>query len=227
MKFLRNFVSAILGGISIGLGSAAYLALKDNSLIAASLIFSVGFLAVVVFEFGLFTDKSGYLFTKNQIEHNLSRLFTTLLGNLIGAWLCGAAFCSKLYSLASSDIRNMVSCSYLELFVGSIVCGILIFITMHGYRKAGSGLTACVLLVAAGAAVMLCGGNYVLFNMFLMGIGVKSSTLYSREMLQAMATLVIGAIGNAVGAVVFASLCRFKDGTSDSQHNSHRLKHHD
>ena len=142
MKFLRNFVSAILGGISIGFGSAAYFALKDESLIAAALIFSLGFLAVVVFEFGLFTDKSGYIFTKGQIEHNLSKLFTTLLGNLIGAWLCGAAFCTALYDVALATIKNMTSCSYFGVFIGAVVCGMLIFIAMHGYRKASSDFMA-------------------------------------------------------------------------------------
>lgn len=226
MKILRNFVSALLGGIAIGIGSAAYLVLKDEFPFAAALVFSAGFLAVAVFELGLFTDKSGSVLKKGRIEHNLSKLLITLLGNWAGSMLCGLAFNSKVYDIATGAIQAKVYGSYLELFVDSVFCGMLIFIAMHGYRKAGNGFTGCTILMGAVSAMALLGTDYAPFNAFITTAGINTFSTYSKFAAQIMAVFVLSAIGNILGAVIFSSLYKFKDGSDRHDGNSHQAKHH-
>ena len=55
----RQFVSAVLAGMMIGMGGTVYLS-QTNSVVG-SFLFAVGLFTVVVFQLHLFTGKIGYL----------------------------------------------------------------------------------------------------------------------------------------------------------------------
>ncbi len=225
MKFLRNFVSAFLGGISVSLGCAAYYLLKDTSPVIASLMFSVGFLVVAVFNFGLFTDRAGHLFGNGKTERNFKTLLISLLGNVSGSLLCGVFFINKLYSTITVIFQEKItSLNVVELFIGSLLCGVLIYTGLHGFRKAGSGFTGSIMLIGSTTLIGLCGFEYSLFNVFLTGAGIEKFSSYSNNALSILALWLISAIGNALGAILFAYLCRFKD--SEESHSSKHDKHH-
>ena len=224
MKFLRSFVSAFLGGIAISLGCAAYCLFYGTSPILASFMFAIGFLAVVIFKFDLFTDKMGHLFDKGRTEKNIKTLFTTLFGNLGGAILGGTLLLSKVYDLANPILSDKVlRTDTLALIASSFVCGILIYIGLHGFRKAGSGFTGCLVLVGATMLIGLCGFDYALFNAFLTGAGIRIIGNYSSYAVQLLVLWIGSAIGNAAGAVAFAYLCKFSN-KEDSDSDSHKHK---
>ena len=64
MSKLRDFVYAVLAGISISIGGVVYLSL-DNK-IAGALLFTAGLYAIVLNGLFLYTGKIGYLVTEKD-----------------------------------------------------------------------------------------------------------------------------------------------------------------
>ncbi|MBQ8837214.1 MAG: formate/nitrite transporter family protein [Clostridia bacterium] len=225
MKFLRTLVSALLGGIAVGLSCTAYLLLKGDSPFGAAMVFAMGFLAVGVLDFSLFTDKSGNLFTTGNIEKNISKLLTTLLGNITGVVVCALSVRSQLYSVSNDLAQATISGSYFELFLNSVLCGMLVYIALHSFRVAG-GFTGSTTLILASISLTLLSSGYSLFNVFILANGVTSFTTFTGNLYKIIVVVFLTAIGNVTGAVIFSLLSKFKDGTDDERHNDHQLKHH-
>lgn len=225
MKFWKNLVSAILGGISISLGTAAYLAVKQESILAACLLFSMGFLAVAIFEFGLFTDKAGFLFEKGNTENNIKRLLVALTGNIIGSLVAGIALISKVNIPAKEVFTENYYGLDFGFFLSSILAGALIYIAMHGYRKADGKFASCAILILATAIIPACGLEYVISNTFSIGAALTNANQYTSYFFQIACIEILSAFGNAIGAVAFASLYRLKNASDDHRHGHRHHKH--
>ena len=225
MKNIRGFISAILGGFAVSIGCTAYLLLKNESPLIAALMFGTGFLAAVVFGLKLYTDKSGYLFTHGKLERNIVKIIATMLGNIIGAFICGFAVSSRVYQNAYSALKTCITGSFVDLLIGSFICGILIYIGIHGYRKAG-GFTGCLLLFTSTTMIMLCDFDYALFNIFTVSASFKNLDYITSNIFNIVIAVFIAAIGNAIGAILFATLCKIKDEKDDDNHHHHHHHRH-
>ena len=218
MKFLRSFISAFLGGVSVSFGCAAYHMYFNTSPALASLMFAVSFLVIAIFKFNLFTDKIGHLFDKGKAEKNLETLGITLIGNLLGAFTCGTLFMSQFYDFVTDAAETKITkLDFLSVFFSSVLCGILIYIALHGFRKAGSGFTGSLILVGAIMLIGLCGFEYAVSNAFITGAGISNMSNYSKYGVQIAILWFGSALGNAIGAAAFAYLRKVSDTEESSK----------
>ncbi len=226
MKNFQTFISAVLGGIAIALGSAASLILNIDSPIASAIFFSMGLLAASVFEFSIFTDNLGSMFLKNHGSTQATKTFVIWFGNTIGALLTGIAMIPKVNTLASVVIESKFDISFANLCVDSILCGILIYIAMHGYRKSGGGFTGCAILVAAASVISVCDFEYALANTFYIGATFKSFYSYSKVIGEIFMLTIFVAIGNIIGAMFFSALNKLKNSDVEFEKRHHRHHRH-
>ncbi|MBQ6893170.1 MAG: hypothetical protein IJN48_03100, partial [Clostridia bacterium] len=122
-------------------------------------------------------------------------------------------------------LKNDIYGSYLDIFISSLLCGVLIFIAIHGFRKVG-GFAGCAILITASTMIMMCDFEYSLFNVFTVSAGIQNVSSYAALSLPIVAVIFLSAIGNALGAIIFASLYRFKENTDDSHRRHHHNHHH-
>ena len=230
VKTLKYFVSAILGGMAIALGSAASLVLSSESKIASAFVFSFGFLAAAILELGIFTDKPSMLFQKGHIDRHLARVIVLLLGNIIGAVIIGAASITMFNSIAKDIIEPKLIASPVSILVGSVLCGILIHIGMHGYHKAGAGFTGCAVLILATSVISVCEFDCGLQNIFYIVCAFDRYKLYINNAAPAIFLTLGAALGNIIGALIFAAFYKIKNmekqDRSHGRHRSHKSHHH-
>lgn len=224
MSHLSAFISAILAGIAVALGSAASFILGADHPVAAAFFFSFGMLAVAVFDLHLFTDKISHFFSKKNITECFLRVFITLLGNIIGAIAIGWTMKGKLDAPTTAYLIERFDAPFLKTLLDSALCGILIYIAMHGYRKAASGVVGCSVLLGATSIISICDLDYAIFNTFCVGAGFNNYRSYVRNWPNAVVVIIFVAIGNAIGALLFALLNKIKD--DESEGKKHHKHHH-
>ena len=118
-NFYKQFSSAVLAGICIGIGG--FMNLKFGGLVGA-LFFSFGLLTIVCERYNLFTGIAG-------VTHNMSKLSVALFGNVIGCFLM-----ARLAALTSSSIigsgtillSNRLAYGPLVCFLLSVPCGFIV-----------------------------------------------------------------------------------------------------
>ena len=228
MDFVFTLVSSILSGIAIAIGGAAYLAFYSESVVIASMLFSIGFLAVVVFELNLFTDRIGFLFTQGNIDRNINKMAIGFIGNVLGAFIMGIILMPEFKDSALPLFQAMAKENTFSCFLGSIICGMLIFIGIHGYRRANSGFTGCAILLFSATTIAVCNFDYAITNLFFISASFDSVTMYSKRIVDVLAAVLMPAIGNALGAMIFALLYRFKnlENEENRKHKHHSHRHH-
>ncbi len=218
MKYLRTCLSAVLAGIAVAVSGAVYLSAEPKSPIFASLMFSVGFLTALIFELQLFTDKIGYLFTGGgRFAKRLASILFILLGNIVGACLSGIALNCVVGQEAAARLLVKETFSAGEVLVRAIFCGMLMFVSAHGYRRREGSFTGFVLSVMTLCTVALCGFEHVLVNFFYAAAAFRMDN-------DALLLLVLSLVGNVIGALVFSTLYTLKK--EDGKKNSHSGKHH-
>ncbi len=227
MKLTKAFVSAILGGIAISLSSLAYIVANGPSLLA-TFLFSSGFFAVAIFNFDLFTDGIGSLFDNGSATHNFKKFGITLLGNILGAFLTGVIVKFNLdktvidaaYRIYYSNYKNLD----FSFFISAILAGMLIFLALHGYRKAGGGFVSGAILIFTVALIPTCNFEYTIFNTFLIPLSLDTVAKYADQFFNCFFIIVISAVGNALGAMIISLLYRYKEKEIDLTHGLKKLK---
>ena len=130
----------------------------------------------------------------------------------------------KINTLASKLFNEKLDISFANLCIGSILCGMLIYIAMHGFRKSGSGFTGCAILVAAASVISVCDFEYALANTFYIGAAFDNFNNYSKNIGEVFMLTVFVSIGNIIGALFFSALNKLK--TSDMEFKKHRHHRH-
>lgn len=199
MSKLKIFVSAILAGMSIGFGGAAFLSV-ENRVIGAAL-FTIGLFCVCTFGFHLFTGKVCYVF-RNGRSFALD-LPIIWLGNVAGTGVT-----ALLYSLtrnASISEKAMALCqvklddSLLSLFVLGILCNIFIYIAVEGYQKNPHELGKYLSLFFGVMVFILTGTEHCVADMFYFWMAGAWSG-------RAILCVIVISLGNAVGGVLIPLL---------------------
>ncbi len=225
MKAVRNFISALLGGAVLALGTAASLIVKDELSIASALVFSMGFLAIAVFEFGLFTDNSSLLLSKKNGASQMATIIIAWLGNIIAAFIIGILMKPQLADAAKVIVTAKSNSEFLPLCIDALLCGALVYIAMHGYRKSGSGFTSCAILVAATFALSVCDLNFAPANALYIGAAYNTFSSYAKNIGSVLTHTLFAAFCNVVGALFFSVLNKIKNNELSVKRH-HRHKHH-
>ncbi|MDP4133032.1 MAG: formate/nitrite transporter family protein [Bacillota bacterium] len=202
MKHLNQFVKAILAGICIGLGGTAFLAV-DNKIIGA-LLFTVGLFTILTNDLFLFTGKVCYAFN-NPFPYVWTLLYTWA-GNLVGCLIVG-------YSVASTRVgdtymqkaqgicQTKLSDNLLSIFILSILCNILIYIAVDGFKNIPHEIGKYLAVFFGISVFIICGFEHCIANMFYFSI----ANMWGAKTLLYLAVMTIG---NAVGGFIIPLLIK-------------------
>lgn len=186
-KDANLFAKAVLAGVCISIGGIAYLSM--NCGVIGAILFTIGLLAVVHYEYSLYTGTAGFVNDGNDIA-NLFR--TILLGNVVGCMLCGFGVrwtMPELAEAAEHIVALRMSTPLPSVIVRSIFCGILMT-TAVTFAKQGSYLP----LLWAVPAFIVSGFYHSIADAFYMSVGLGPN-----DMLCASITWATTVIGNFIG----------------------------
>lgn len=200
---IHTLCKAILAGMMISLGAAAYLSL-ENHYIGAGL-FTIGLYVIYTLDFYLYTGKVGFFL----VDKDLLKLVVIWLGNLIGAVTMALLMVSTrmlqtttLYAHAVDYAQTKLSDGYVSIFILGIFCGLMMYIAAAAFKKTQNtpnsvggyiGLFLCVMLF------LLLGFEHSIANMFYFTVAGAWS-------LHGVLALLVVTLGNAVGGLTIPLL---------------------
>lgn len=199
-KIINFLVKSILAGIAIGIGGTVFLSL-DNKVLGA-LFFSIGLFIIVTRELNLYTGKIGYVFD-NKLSY-LIEVLVTIIGNFIGTFIVGNILrFTRVYDALNKKAISMVNVklddTLLSIFILAVLCGILMFIAVDGYKKNKDELAKYISVIFAVIVFILCAFEHSIANMYYFAV----ANIWS---LKSVLYLFIMVLGNAVGGVLFPLL---------------------
>ena len=194
MSRAKVFVSAILAGMSIGFGGAAFLSVESRVVGAA--LFTIGLFVVCTFGFHLFTGKVCYVF-QNDRRFALD-LPLIWLGNLAGTGVTALLY--RLTRSGAISEKAMALCrvklddGLLSLFVLGVLCNIFIYIAVEGYQRNPHELGKYLSLFFGVMVFILTGTEHCVADMFYFWTAGAWSG-------RAILCILVISLGNAVGGV--------------------------
>ena len=180
----NHLIKAILAGVCISIGCNVYL-LCDNKYIG-TILFSIGLIAILLFDFNLYTGKVGYIIN-NKINF-IKVVAIILVGNIIGCVCIGMIFPSDF---ARVLCENKMQILLIDTVWKSIMCGFLMFIAVDTYRIHNTLIPA----VFCVATFILSGYEHSIADItyFIMGrVFTLNSLLF----------IIIVILGNAFGGMI-------------------------
>ena len=131
MKELKTFLGSILAGIFISLGGFAYLKLGG---LAGAVMFAFGLLSIVHYKLPLFTGRSGFVSSIEELEELFTLVFA---GNIVGCLVAGLSLSPVM------DISEPVNAIYLsrmsrqviDVFLLAIPCGLIMTTVVDAARS--------------------------------------------------------------------------------------------
>lgn len=177
-------IRSILAGIMISLGGIIYLSCPNQ--IVGAILFSIGLLTILHFQWRLFTGKAGLLATK---DISFSRLMQVLLGNGISCIVLGLSlrftnWGRTIVQAAAAIVEKRIDNNILENFILGVFCGILMYIAVTSYSTKPFVTVMCV------AAFILAGFNHCIADMFYYTLGTPLQLI--PQMLVALAATICG-----------------------------------
>ena len=198
-KKVGVFLYAVLAGMAIGIGGSVFLSQFSNRIVG-TFLFTVGLFTICSFGLNLFTGKVCYVF--DNPPSYIIDLVIIWLGNLCGTFIMafilsltrlGGTFAANAAELAA--VKN--SDSLLSLFLLGLVCNMLIYIAVEGYKTIPHELGKYLALIFGVMVFILIGTEHSVADMFYYA---AAGELFTAD---AITRLVIITAGNAVGGVIF------------------------
>ena len=200
MNYLKTFFGAILAGMSIAIGGLVFLSVDSKVLGAA--LFTVGLFTVCTMGFNLFTGTVCYVFQNNK-EYAIA-LPIIWIGNLAGTGLI-ALFATltrnapALTEKAAAMCETKLNDSLASLFFLGILCNILIYIAVEGYKNNPHEPGKYLALIFGVMVFILCGTEHCVADMVYFWMGGAFTG-------RGIVCLLAITLGNAVGGVLFPLL---------------------
>lgn len=198
-RLLKIFISSILAGAFIALGSTVYCMVYPSAgKVVASFLFGLGLFTVIQFKLYLYTGKIGFVLD-NKVSYLLD-LLICFIGNVIGA--VAIAFLFK-YSRSGESLVNaskaLVDAKYNDswysiLFL-SIGCGMMIYLAVKGHQICPYPIGKAAFVFLPVMLFILCGFEHVVANAAYFayaGVFDLKTVLYFVLML----------LGNSIGSII-------------------------
>lgn len=180
---MLNFIKkSVLAGLLISLAGFAFL-WCDNKVVGAFL-FSFGLIGVFILEANLYTGKVGYIKSKRSVFD----LLKILVLNLVTAFGIGLIYRFAIGTSSAFDSR--MTKDWLQLFVDSVGCGILIYLAVEFWKSTKNVIPVIICVMA----FILGGMEHSIADMFYLG----ASTLT----LEGFLRIGVIVIGNGVGSLI-------------------------
>ena len=196
MERVRQFFSAILAGMLIGMGGTVFL--SQSNPVVGSFLFAIGLFTIEVFQLHLFTGKVGYTPFNKPVY--LIELVVTWLGNLVGTWITATMVRnSRIYEGMAERVAGMaevkLSDDFTSIFLLAVFCGMLMFIAVDCFRNVQGSTLRFIGVFVPVMVFILSGFEHVIANMFYFSLsGTWSAHCF-------VAVLVM-TLGNAVGGML-------------------------
>ncbi len=186
-----NLLKSLMAGLAVSLGATAYLSVEFN--VIGGTLFSVGLLAIYLFDWNLYTGKCCYL--PESPKTYVPIVIMAFFGNLIGTAVIGYVFRFVGLSVverAEYMVTAKLGNSYLNSFILAIFCGILMSIAVLGYRKQSDDFGRALIVALPIIGFVVAGFEHVIANMFY----VSLANMWS---IQSVFFILACGAGNAVG----------------------------
>lgn len=210
---LKEFLLAILAGISISIGCVAFL--SSGNKIIGSLFFVIGLFMILNFNFNLFTGKVCYALD-NKPKY-ICNLIIIWLGNFVGTLLTALIIkVTRLSSLIESCqtlTQTKLNDSLLSVFFLGILCNLLIYLAVYGYKYFDNIIAKTLALFFGVSVFVLCGFEHCVADMFYFFLaGSWSWTM--------IGYLLMITLGNIIGGLLLPAitkLTKFLDNKSKKE----------
>lgn len=191
---IKLLLSSIIAGICIGLGGTCFLSI-DNKIIG-SFMFSLGLLTICTNQFSLFTGKVCYARTLNDFVN----LIWIWLGNLVGCTLVEFTlhFIKPQIIQKATEMCNAKLSEGLLVIPLGIMCNILIFFAVDGFKTIDNNVAKTALLAMCVMAFILCGFEHCIANMFYLFVS-NTEVVFPY--------LLLNTLGNAIGGLGIGYVC--------------------
>ena len=199
-KKIISFLSdGILSGIFLCVGCCVSMSVESKPL--GAFLFSLGLCAIIVFKFGLFTGKAGYMAVK-PLSY-VPEVVLTFIGNATGAAIrgfllnltrLGATLSEKATAITATKFAD----SPLSIFVLAVFCGILMFTAVDGNKRAaekGDFVMSLFIVVLPVMVFILCGFNHCIADTCYFFISKCANAS------QAAVYFLCAVLGNAAGCM--------------------------
>lgn len=208
-KILKEFISAMIAGIMIGIGGTVYLSV--NNPVMGSLLFAVGLFTIVAYQLNLFTGRIGYLILtplKDTLNY-IGLLIITWVGNFLGADL----YCRCLYYIKPDlDVKATILCnsklsqSFPETIILAIFCGLLMYIAVDNFKNNLSDISKYIGVFICVSVFILCKFEHCVADMFYFGM-MNELPYTSLTSIQYLLTVTLG---NTLGSFILPIYQKFE-----------------
>ncbi len=202
-KIVAVFLKAILAGFCIGLGGVVFLALMPTNKPLGAFLFAIGLFTICTHGFNLFTGKACYILD-NKPSY-LGTLVVIWIGNIIGAFCMAALMhCTRVSAAYTEAAQTLVAAKNADalgsLFVLGMICNVLIYIAVDGYKSNPHEFGKYIALIFGVAVFILAGTEHSVADMFYYA---AAGELFTGN---AILRLVIISLGNVVGGLILPAI---------------------
>lgn len=168
-RIISYIADGVMSGVLLCIGCAVSMSVDSKPL--GAFLFSLGLLAIIIFKFGLYTGKAGYMAVKPP--KYILEVLLTILGNMIGTAIGGTLLnFTRFGNVFSERAAGIVDVKFsdepLSMFVLAIFCGILMFTAVDGSARAqknGNNIGASLFVIMPVMVFILCGFNHCVADM--------------------------------------------------------------
>ncbi len=200
-KHIETILSATMAGALIAIAGTTYLFLKTDYQIIGAFLFGFGLLCVVTLDYKLYTGRIGYLIDKDK--KYIIEILWIVLGNILGALLIMSIIYLANYEIIINASKSLVatklSKGIIEIFGLSIMCGMLMYLGVDGYKRIDNPVARVVVNIFAVVIFVLLGFEHSIANVYYFLLANN----YSWYMFTAFIVMLIG---NGVGAILLNSI---------------------
>ena len=185
---MQIFIKAVYAGFMIGMGGIVYLSVENR--MVGSLLFSFGLLTIVTQGFYLYRGKIGFV----KRVKGLPDMAVTVAGNYAGTFLAAALANGAHVKISSGElVQGKLGNDIGAVFLLSMFCGVMMYLAIDNYNKNKN----VVFIMFPVMIFILSGFEHSIANMFYFHLAGAYSW-------KAFLYLLVMAVGNGVGAKVFA-----------------------
>lgn len=196
MERIRQFVSAIISGLMIGVGGTIFL-MQENTL-AGSFLFSAGLMTILIFGFQLYTGKIGYIPFHKPIY--LVEIIITWLGNVTGTYLFAQLIrLTRIYPAMADRVNELVAIKLNDqlgsVFVLSIFCGLLMFIAVDTFKNFNGSMIRFAAVFLPIMVFILSGYEHCIANTYYFSLAGAWDS-------HCLLVTIVMTLGNSVGGLI-------------------------
>lgn len=200
-KICNYLIKSILAGVMIAVGGTVFLSCESK--VVGALFFAIGLFVICARSLNLYTGKVGYIFDNKPVY--LVEVFVTIIGNFIGTLAVGTVLrFTRIYPAISEKAAGICQAklddTVLGIFVLSVMCGMLMYLAVNGYRDYKHELSKVLSVFLCVIVFILCGFEHSIANMYYFSV----AAMWGAKSFGYMGIMILG---NAAGGVIFP-LCK-------------------